>query len=217
MKQLILYDLDGTLVDTREDIAQAANHMLRQMGSPELPHDVIAGYVGRGVHHLIGHCLKSEDPKRIEKGIKIYRAYYGEHMLDHSRLFPGVLEMLQYFKAQHQVVLTNKPNPFSYDLLRALGVAAYFAAVIAGDSVYPKKPDPAAVRAMMERFGVAAEAAVFIGDSLIDIETARNAGIGIAVIAHGFGSREELQSASPDLLAADFVELLEKIKEKGWS
>lgn len=216
MKQLILYDLDGTLVDTREDIAHAANHMLRQMGSSQLRHQEIASYVGRGVHYLIAHCLKSEDPKPIEKGIQVYRAYYAEHMLDHSRLFPGVLEILQYFQDRKQVVLTNKPNPFSYGLLKALGVADYFAEVIAGDSVYPKKPDPTAVRAIMKKGGVCAEATVFIGDSLMDIETARNAGIGIAVITHGFSGREELQSASPDLLAEDFIELLQEMKERDW-
>jgi phosphoglycolate phosphatase len=216
LKKLLFYDLDGTLVDTREDIACAANHMLRQMNKPELAHDEIAGYVGRGVFHLISGCLKTQDVKTVEKGTKIYRTYYGEHMLDHSKLFPGVLDMLKHFQARAQVVLTNKPNPFSYDLLKALGTAEYFKEVIAGDSVYPKKPDPGAVWAMMEKFGASAADSLFIGDSLVDIETARNAKIAIAVVTHGFSSREELQSASPDLLAGDFGDLLRQMKAKGW-
>lgn len=216
LPKLLFYDLDGTLVDTREDIARAANHMLSQMGSPELTHDEIASFVGRGVYQLISGCLKSDDPKRVEKGTKIYRDYYSKHMLDHSRLFPGALEMLEQFKDRKQVVLTNKPNPFSRDILKALGVAGYFEDIIAGDSVYPKKPAPDAVFAMNEKFGIAKENGLFIGDSLVDIETARNAGIRIAVITHGFSSREELQSAAPDLVTENFTQLVKEIIQRKW-
>ena len=216
LKKLIFYDLDGTLVDTKEDIARAANFMLQKMGAPPIDVEEIAGYVGLGVFHLIGNCLKTEDAKRIEKGIKIYRTYYGEHMLDHSRLFPGVPEMLEHFKGGTQLVFTNKPNPYSYDMLKALGVVGFFAEVLAGGGDYPKKPDPAGVLAMLEKFKVPAEQALFIGDSRVDIETARKSGIEAAVITHGFSDREALQSASPDMIAEDFVELLQKIKEKGW-
>jgi phosphoglycolate phosphatase len=216
LKKIIFYDLDGTLVDTREDICLAANHMLRQMGSPQLSHEEIASYVGRGVFHLISHCLKSEDVKRVEKGTKIYRAYYGEHMLDHSRIFPGTLEILEHFKPGVQLVFTNKPNPFSYDLLKALGVVEFFKEVLAGGGDYPKKPDPAGILAMLEKFKVSAEQALFIGDSLVDIETARNAKIDVAVITHGFSDLETLQSASPDMMAADFPDLMRQIKIKGW-
>ncbi len=215
-KQLIIHDLDGTLVDTREDIACAANHMLRQMGLPELLADEIAGYVGRGVYALISNCVKSTDPKKVEKATKIYRNFYAEHMLDHSRVYPGAVEVLNYFKDRRQMVLTNKPNPYSFDLLKALGVGDYFFDVVAGDEVYPKKPDPTAVFAMLEKFSLTPAQALLIGDSLVDIETARHAKIEAVVLTHGFSSLEELQSAVPDLIAADFVELMKKIKEKGW-
>ena len=215
-KQLIIYDLDGTLVDTREDIARAANHMLSQMALPELPAGEIAGYVGRGVFALISNCLKSTDPKKVEKATRIYRDHYAKHMLDHSRVYPGAVETLDYFKDRHQMVLTNKPNPYSFDLLKALGVGDYFFDVVAGDEVYPKKPDPAAVFAMLKKFNLTPEQALFIGDSLVDIETARHAKIEVVVLTHGFSGLNELQSASPEGIAANFPELLDFIKKKAW-
>lgn len=216
LKKIIFYDLDGTLVDTREDICLAANHMLAQMAAPQLAHEEIAGFVGHGVFHLISGCLKSEDPKRVEKGIKIYRTYYGEHMLDHSCLFPGTREILEYYKQSVQLVFTNKPNPYSYDMLQSLGVGDFFKEVIASGGEYPKKPDPSAIHAMLKRFRGELHEALFIGDSLVDIETARNARIEVAVITHGFSDRKTLQSASPDMIAEDFPDLLRQIKNKGW-
>lgn len=216
MKQLIIYDLDGTLVDTREDIARSANHMLSQMELPAIPKEEVARYVGRGLFQLIQSCLKTEDPKKIEKGAKIYRSFYAEHMLDYSALYPGAREILEYFKGRKQGVLTNKPNPFSENLLKALGVGSYFDMIVAGDSEYPKKPSPAAVHAMMHRWQVSPAQTLFVGDSLVDIETARNAGVEIAVVSHGFSSRKELQSASPEILVSGFPELLEKLKGLKW-
>ncbi len=216
MKKLIIYDLDGTLVDTREDIARSANHMLSEMGLPSIPKEEVALYVGRGLFQLVQSCLKTNDQKQIEKGAKIYRAFYAEHMLDHSALYPGAEEILKYFKGRKQSVLTNKPNPFSENLLKALGVGGYFEMIVAGDSEYPKKPSPAAVHAMMGRWSVGPEETLFIGDSLVDIETARNAGVPIAVVSHGFSSPEELQSASPEILADGFPELLKELKGLQW-
>lgn len=213
MLKLIFYDLDGTLVDTREDIVRSANVMRVQMGLPALEASEIISNVGRGVHHLISGCLKTQDPKLIEKGIKIYRGHYAEHMMDHSRLYDGARKMLEHFKDRHQVVLTNKPNPFSRDMMHALGVGDFFEEIIAGDSEYAKKPDPAAVFAMMKRFSAASAETLFIGDSRVDIETARNAGIRIAVLTHGFSGKSELQSAAPDKITDHFSELLDWVKQ----
>jgi phosphoglycolate phosphatase len=216
MKKLIFYDLDGTLVDTRLDIVRSAQHMLAEMNAPQLEPHEIQRYVGRGLYHLVGLCLKTEDMKRIEKGGKIYRQYYSEHMMDNSRLYPDAREILDYFKSRKQAVVTNKPNPFAKDMLAQLGVADYFTDIIAGDSEYPKKPSAAALLAIMKRENTAPADTLFIGDSLVDIETARNAGVEAAVVLHGFNTEDELQSAHPDLMAKDFTDLREKIKLKGW-
>ena len=216
MKQLIIYDLDGTLADTRKDIVCAMNHMLREMRAEPLPAKEIEAYVGRGLHHLVKSCLKTEDPKRIEKGAKIYRTYYGEHMLDHTTLYPGAREVVEYFKSRKQAVITNKPDPFSRDLLKALGVADYFVEIVAGNSEYPQKPHPAAVFSIMKREGAAPEGTLMVGDSRIDIETARNAGVETVAIAHGFTPRDELKSLIPGAVVENFQEFLELAKKKQW-
>ena len=216
MKRLIIYDLDGTLVDTREDIACAANHMRAQMGKPPLRVEEVSRFVGRGVYALIQGCLETDDAKAIEKGTKIYRDHYGRHMLDSSRLYPGAREVLDYFKTRAQAVITNKPNPFSFELLKALGVADYFFEIIPGNSEHPKKPDPGAIFHLMKTQKVTLPETLFIGDSLVDIETGRNAGVETAALTHGFGTPDELQSAAPDRLFKDFRELLEEAKKRGW-
>ena len=216
MKRLIIYDLDGTLVDTKEDISRAANHMLSQLHLPPLASQEICRYVGRGLHNLIKGCLQTDDPRRIEQGTKSYRAYYAAHLLDHSRLYPGAQEALEYFKSRAQVVITNKPNPYSREILMGLGVAGYFIEIVAGDSAYPKKPDPAAVRSVMERAQAAPEETLMVGDSPIDIETGRNAGVLTVGIAQGFADDHELQAASPDVLIRNFTELLTLVRQRRW-
>ena len=216
MKRLIIYDLDGTLVDTKEDISQAANHMLSQLRLPPLASHEICRYVGRGLHNLAKGCLKTDDPARIEQGTKSYRAYYATHLLDHSKLYPGVSEVLEHFKSRTQVVITNAPNPYSREILVGLGVAGYFIEIVAGDSAYPKKPDPASVRSIMKRVRVAPEETLMVGDSPIDIETGRNAGVLTVGIAQGFADDHELQAASPDVLIRNFTELLTRAREQGW-
>ncbi len=216
MKQLIIYDLDGTLVDTRADIAQAVNHMLAVLNAAPLDPPRIERFVGRGLHHLIKSCLRTDDSKQIEKGTNIYREYYAKHMLDHTVLYPGAKEVLEYFKGRFQAVITNKPNPYSRQILEALGVVSYFCEIVAGDTDYPKKPDPTAVLSIMKREKVQAAETLFVGDSLIDIETGRNAGIETVVISHGFESEEALQSANPAAVVSGFHELLSFAKQKGW-
>jgi phosphoglycolate phosphatase len=215
-KRLVIYDLDGTLVDTRKDIALAVNHMMKVMNRKPLNQTTIEGFVGKGLRQLVKSCLGTEEEKEIEQGTKIYRNYYAEHMLDHTTLYPGALEVLDYFKECLQAVITNKPNPFSHEILKALGIAPYFREIVAGDSDYPKKPDPTAVLSIIQKGGVTPDETLFVGDSVIDIETGRNAGVDTVVITHGFESEEELQSAQPQMIVSDFTEFLKLMREKRW-
>ena len=176
----------------------------------------VGRFVGRGVHALIGGCLGTDDPKVIEKGIKIYRDYYGKHMLDSSCLYPGALEILEYFKDRKQAVITNKPNPFSAELLAALGTAEYFFEIIPGNSEHPKKPDPGAIFHLMKRQNAGPAETLFIGDSLVDMETGRNAGVETVVLTHGFGTPAELQSLPTAGVFHDFHELLQEAKKRKW-
>ena len=216
MKRLILYDLDGTLIDTGEDILAAVNHMLLELGHEPLTRKEVDPLVGNGLHSLIRGCLKIQEPKSVEKGGKIFRDYYRRHLLDHSRLFPGALACLDYFKDRVQGMITNKPDPFAKEMLKALGVARFFSEVIAGDSEFPPKPDPSSVLAMMKKFQAPASDAVMIGDSLMDIEAARKAGISAVVMTHGFTDVTALRGAGPDEIFEGFDEFLEFAKKNNW-
>ncbi len=216
MKRLIIYDLDGTLVDTLQDIANAANHMLGELRMPPRPATEIRRYIGRGLHELVKNCLKTTEPSLLERGTKIYRAFYTQHLLDHSRLYPGAEAVLDYFKARRQAVITNKPNPYSRDMLKGLGIADYFLEIVGGNSDYPKKPDPAALLAIMSREQVAGSDTLFIGDSPVDIETGRKAGAATIALTHGLVDEEELIAAAPDVLVPNFTALLDAVKQRGW-
>ena len=216
MKRLIVYDLDGTLVDTAEDITSAVNFMLTHFHHPPLHRAEVLRYVGQGLQHLIKHCLAIDDPQEIERGINLYAAYYTDHLLDASALFPSAQALLDYFKDRKQAVITNKPNPYSCDILTGLGVADYFFEVIAGDSEYPNKPDPTAIRSLMAKHQINPKETLLIGDSLIDIQTGRNAGVFTAILTHGFSDASELASADPDVLVSHFEELMALARQHRW-
>lgn len=215
-KRMVLYDLDGTLADTRQDIANAVNHMRAQMGFPPLPEDEICGYVGLGLKQLVESCLGDADGASVEQAMAVYRAFYAEHLLDHTRLYPGVREVLEYFRTRGQAVITNKANPYSRRILEALGVARYFLEIVGGDSGWPKKPDPESLRAILRREQVIPAQAIFVGDSPIDVETGAKAGVLTVAVAQGFSSRAELESARPDRMVEDFGQLLALARKEGW-
>ena len=216
MKRLVIYDLDGTLVDTRDDIAQSANHMLEMLGAAPLPREEICRHVGNGVRQLIRGCLNTQDPDRIEEGVKVYRAHYAKHLLDHTALYPFAREVLDHFKERKQAVFTNKPNPFSRDILVDLGVADYFCEIVAGDSPFAKKPDPEAILTLMKREGIFVTQVLLVGDSPLDVQTGKAAGVATVGTTHGFSEEEELKASCPDFLVHDFEQLLLLAREKRW-
>ena len=216
MKKLILYDLDGTLVDTRQDIINGVRHALRELNGPQLTDDEIKECVGTGLHELIKKVFRTQDEALADRGSKLYREHYKKHMLDHTHLYFGARDCLEYFKDRKQAVITNKPNPFSSQILESLGVAHYFIAIIAGDHGLPFKPDPAAVHHLMELTGAKNEEVLFVGDSPIDIQSARNAQVEVVTLSHGFASETVLRDANPDHIVRDFAELINLAKTLNW-
>lgn len=216
-KQLIIYDLDGTLVDTGEDIAEAVGYMLRQMDGAALSRAEVRRTVGGGLHDLVRRCLNTDDPARVQRGTELFGQFYGQHLCDHSALYPSVIETLDYFHPRaRQAIVTNKPSPFAEQLMDRLGVGHYFAEIIAGGSAYPKKPDPEAVQAVMARGQATAEDTLLLGDSPIDIETGRRAGVLTVMVKQGFADDQELEAAKPDLLVEDVSAFLALAKARGW-
>ncbi len=215
-KRLIIYDLDGTLVDTAQDIADATNYMLKTLTGDALPAEEIRAFVGRGLHDLVRRALKTTDEMLVEQGTRLFGEYYGQHLLNHSRLYRFAKETLQHFRDRVQAVITNKPHPFVRPLLRGLEIERYFAHIIATGGGYPKKPDPTAIRELMGRERLHSSQALMVGDSLIDVETGRNAGVFTVILAHGFQDREVMTAAIPDALVEDLSEFLVLAQREGW-
>ncbi len=215
-KKLIGYDLDGTLADTRRDIVNGVRYMLSELGKPPLTDQEIERCVGEGLQHLVGMTLGEADPKVIECGARILRKYYNEHLLDFTRLYPSARELLERFKDRIQIVVTNKPEPFTSRILRELDILPYFRGVFTGEKGIPRKPDPAALLQVMREHQIAAAEVLWIGDSAIDIETGKSAGVETVIVRHGFASNHDLDKLGPDHLVDHFEALLKLAAEKKW-
>lgn len=206
---LIIFDLDGTLVDSKLDLALAVNATRRHYGLPPLDIEQVSSYVGNGAPVLIRRAMGPEfNEQEIQQALEYFLNYYREHMLDHTRLYPTVAESLDRLKKEGLLlsVLTNKPVRFSSDILAGLGVADYFFRIYGGNSFEQKKPDPAGVNAILQEAGVSGERALLVGDSAVDILTARNAGIAACGVTYGF-QPESLAEYPPDFMVNSMAEL----------
>ncbi|HTW31704.1 MAG TPA: HAD-IA family hydrolase [Candidatus Sulfotelmatobacter sp.] len=204
--QLVTFDLDGTLIDSRLDLVHSVNAALRHIGRDELPDDVIASYVGDGAPVLIQRALGGEavDEALVRKGLEFFLSYYREHKLDHTTVYDGIPDALAAIQQSSNgtprklAVLTNKPVVPSRAIVDALGLGPYFCQVYGGNSFATKKPDPEGARKLLAEIGAAPERAVMVGDSHTDIETARNAGIYSIGVTYGFAPHT-LNDARPDV------------------
>jgi len=215
-KKLIGYDLDGTLVDTRRDIICGVKYMLAEMGKPLLTDVEIERFVGEGLHHLVGMSMGETDPKTIERGTRILRKYYEAHLLDFTQLYPRAQELLERFKERIQIVVTNKPEPFTSRILEELHVMPYLSGVFTGGNGFPHKPDPAALLHVMREHNIAAKDVLWIGDSAVDAQTGKNAGVETVLVRHGFASRQRLEDLGADFLVDDFAGFLKRADQHGW-
>jgi phosphoglycolate phosphatase len=201
----VLFDLDGTLVDSREDITAAVNHVRASLGQAPLPVSLVQTYVGDGVRVLLERALGTADPAAIERGLGVLRPYYLEHCLDRTRLYPGIADLLEALTAVRGLslgVVSNKPEAPSEKILAGLGVRRRFAAVVGGDSTTARKPDAAPFRLAAERAGVTGGRVLVVGDSPNDIEGARRAGWASCGVLWGIGTEERIRGARPDFVVA---------------
>jgi phosphoglycolate phosphatase len=205
--RLLVFDLDGTLVDSKQDLALSVNAMREEMGLAPLSLDLIASYVGQGVTLLVRRSLGAQaTSENVERGLAFFLAYYHDHMLDHTAPYPGVAEALEKLRDYKLAVLTNKPVNFSREMLTRLGFAPCFSYIYGGNSFPRKKPDPMGLNKLMEDFQVSARQSLMVGDSDTDMLTGRNAGVWTCGAAYGFGA-PTLERVSPDLVINDLREL----------
>jgi phosphoglycolate phosphatase len=219
--KLVIFDLDGTLIDSRLDLVHSVNAALRHIGRPELPDHVIAGYVGDGAPALIQRALGGEavEESLVRKGLNYFLAYYREHKLDHTTVYEGIQNALASMQQPLQqlpskdgsrqlAVLTNKPVMPARAIVDALGLGSFFTQVYGGNSFATKKPDPEGARQLLQEAGVRPDEAAIVGDSHVDIETGRNAGLWTIAVTYGFAPHT-LHDPAPDVLVDTPLELSE--------
>jgi phosphoglycolate phosphatase len=187
----VIFDLDGTLLDTAADLASAANHMLRRLHLPEVSEEVVRAYVGDGVRKLVQRVLGPPNAADVDRALALFLDYYGGHLLDRTRPYPGIVETLGVLgrAAVTLSVLSNKPAAMSRDILRGLGLLSSFGAVIGGDSLATCKPDPAGVEELHRLTGVPRQRTLLVGDSPVDAQTAQAGGVAFCGVAWGFASK----------------------------
>ena len=206
---LMVFDLDGTLIDSGDDLATAVNHALKEMSLPPLDRDVITGFVGDGGRKLIERSLGDGHNGRLAEAYNRFMSYYKEHSLDRTCLYPGVTDVLRHFGDTIKVIVTNKQEGLSRTIARALGIDMEFADIIGRDSTPFKKPDPSLMVMLAERYKRDIKETVVVGDGWNDIKLAKNAGAISCTLLNGLGPRERLLELHPDYCCEDITELKE--------
>ena len=184
-----MFDLDGTLIDSRRDLADAANALIVERGGAPQPVDAIAAMVGEGAALLVRRALTAAGTGLdIERDLARFLELYDERLLAHTRLYDGTREMLEALRTRAALaVLTNKPQRPTETILDGLGIASFFTHVVGGDTAHGRKPDPAGLNHLMSIAGTAADDTMMVGDSAIDLRTARAAGTRVCLVRYGFG------------------------------
>lgn len=209
--ELYIFDLDGTLIDSLADLAAAVNETLTLHGFGPVDAETVRRSVGNGARNLIARCfaasaassgLATPESAFLDAVMPGYRAAYEAHATDRTTLYPGIREWLENLQARgkRMVVLSNKPVAASITILRALGVERYFSIIAGPETTGTLKPDPAGITLALSTLEIAASAAVMVGDSSVDIETARNAGVSSCGITGGLGDGAALRASRPDIL-----------------
>ena len=201
----ILFDLDGTLIDSAPDLSAALNHTLRTLDIPEVPEESVRHMVGYGARRLIEQGIEAAliemDDGEIEAALRIFLDWYRDHLADRTRPFEGVIDALDTLQAAQMpmAVCTNKPQEMSEKVISALGLSPYFSAIVGADIVPNRKPHADHVHATLKAMEAGSRAAIFVGDSATDVNAARNAGLPVIAVSFGY------PGSDPKDLAADIL------------
>ena len=224
--ELVIFDLDGTLVETAPEIADATNDTLREFGWPEAGEAQVRDWIGHGTLELLVQAVAAATAEPVDdvrsaawlpRVAAAFDGHYAARCGTRSRPYPHARELLNYLRSRgvRLAVVTNKEARYTDRVLDAHRLGPLFDRVVSGDTLARKKPDPAGVQACLSEFGVARERALFVGDSAIDAATARNAGIAVWLLPHGYNMGQPLADARPDRIVADFVALRDALDGAG--
>lgn len=205
---LMIFDLDGTLIESKWDIAQSVNFTLTELGLPERPIEEIFGFVGDGVKRLLRLAVGEGNQTKFEEALKIFRGHYLEHCLDRTTFYPGIERMLQHFSHKDKVIATNKSIEYTRVILNGLG-PQHFLYMVGGDNGFGLKPEPGMLVHIMEKVGASKERTILVGDSTNDINGGHNAGIRVCAVGYGMGNREKMAACQPDWFIENPEQLME--------
>ena len=215
LPRLVMFDLDGTLMDSVPDLAAAVDVMLQQLGRPPAGIEQVRDWVGNGVQVLVRRALAGQlehqavDPVLVEQALPLFMAAYANgHAL--TQVYPGILPVLTWLKERGiaLAVVTNKPEQFVAQLLAEKGLGGYFSWIVGGDTLAQKKPDPAGLLHVMAQAGVTPDSALFIGDSRNDVQAAQAAGVRCVALSYGYNHGQPIAAEHPDLVLDDLRQLL---------
>jgi phosphoglycolate phosphatase len=210
---LLIFDLDGTLVDSKLDLVHSVNAARGLMSLAPISEELVSSYVGDGVAVLMRRALGPEATEaEVQRAIEFFLGYYREHMLDNTRLYPGVKEGLDRMleSGAKMAVLTNKPVRFSRAIVEGLGLGGHFFQIYGGNSFDQKKPDPIGIEKLLEESGISRERTIMVGDSGVDIRTARNAQVKACGVSYGF-QPESFEHDPPDIVVDDMNQLADYV------
>ena len=207
--KLLIFDLDGTLVDSRFDLADAVNYALKKLKKPQLTYGEIPPLLGSGLGYLLQKATGEEEPAVLQHARQLFDEYYSHHYADKTRRYPGVKETLAALGHLKKAVYSNKAQAFTAAIINELQLAPYFDQVLgAQPGLYALKPDPAGIRLILSELHVRPENALMVGDSTHDIEAAKAAGLHSCAVTYGYRPAELLAEMKPDFMIAHFSDLL---------
>jgi phosphoglycolate phosphatase len=194
---LLIFDLDGTLIESKWDIAASVNLTLTELGMPARSQEEIFGFVGDGIKRLLRLAVGEDNQERYDEALKVFRGHYLTHCLDCTKFYPGIDTVLTHFAQKQKAVATNKSLEYTNKILGGLG-AHHFSYVVGGDDGFGLKPDPRMLLKIIDMLNIKRERAILIGDSTNDINAGHNAGIKVCAVGYGMGDREKMAACKPD-------------------
>lgn len=205
---LLIFDLDGTLAETRYDLANAVNYALQKLDKVVLDVPTIASYVGNGVGKLLERSLgNGYTPEEYENAWEHFHRHYSKHLMDNTFLYPGMKEVLDFYSHKKMAVLSNKSHPYTVAIVEQLGIKPYFDLVLGSQNGFERKPSPQGILQITGQLNAAAEKTVIIGDTSNDIEAGKAAGIHTCAVTFGYRSAEEIAPFQPEFMVHSTSEL----------
>ncbi len=205
---VMIFDLDGTLIDSKKDIAASVNYTMATLDLPPLSNELIYSFVGNGVTPLIEKSVLASGGYSFQQALQIFKDHYTQHLLDTTQTFEGILETLNHFQKKLMFVVTNKSQGYSDKIIKGLGLDHFFQGIFGGDTQFPKKPAPDVIHHILKKTTCPPDKAVLIGDSAVDIQTGKNAKILTCGVTYGFRPREEIEKSLCDDLIENPEELI---------